>query len=87
MYFRKGVHSNLADWGPTMCQLWKSTLASKDISWDMESWMPDAVVIHIGENDLYPPISSETDIIDAYAALLQDVRKCKNLVINMSKYC
>ncbi|DAZ95625.1 TPA: hypothetical protein N0F65_002254 [Lagenidium giganteum] len=70
----KGVHSNSADWGPNMPALWKNTLASRDGEWDMASWVPDAVVINLGGNDLFPPASSEAEIVDAYASLLEEVR-------------
>ncbi|KAJ0393842.1 hypothetical protein ATCC90586_010037 [Pythium insidiosum] len=70
----KGVHSNAADWGPNMLALWKNTLACREGEWDMHSWMPDVVVVNLGINDLFPPASSETDIIAAYALLLAEVR-------------
>lgn len=70
----KGIHSNTLDWGPTMRTLWKRTLASREGEWEMTSWVPDAVVIHIGGNDLLPPSSLETEVIEGYTKLLDDVR-------------
>jgi hypothetical protein len=43
----------------------------------MASWVPDVVVINLGLNDLSPPASSETDIIQAYASLILQVRTRK----------
>ncbi|OQR84402.1 carbohydrate esterase [Achlya hypogyna] len=70
----KGVHSNSVDWGPNMTAMWKNTIASRDGLWDLASWMPDAVVINLGSQDLFPPASSEAEIVGAYTALLEDVR-------------
>jgi lysophospholipase L1-like esterase len=75
----KGVHSNAADWGPNMPSLWKNVLAARDHRWDMNSWIPDVVVINLGVNDLFPPASSETEIVQAYTEFLEEVRKCKCL--------
>lgn len=71
---RKGVHSNSADWGSPLPELWTRTLASRPGDWDMTAWVPDVVVINLGLNDLSPPASSETDIIQAYASLIIQVR-------------
>ncbi|EQC36502.1 hypothetical protein SDRG_05954 [Saprolegnia diclina VS20] len=70
----KGVHSNSVDWGANMSAMWKNTIASRDGQWDLQSWMPDAVIINLGGQDLFPPASSEADIVGAYTALLEDVR-------------
>lgn len=73
----KGVHSNSADWGSPMPELWTRTLASRPGECDMSSWVPDVVVINLGLNDLSPPASAETDIIQAYAAFVAQVRTRK----------
>lgn len=70
----KGVHSNYLDWGTNMTQIWTNTLASRDSKWKMDSWIPDVVVINLGTNDLCPPASSETEIVEAYTSLLKEVR-------------
>ncbi|KAF1320413.1 Carbohydrate esterase, partial [Globisporangium splendens] len=70
----KGVHSNAADWGPSMPALWKNTIASREGEWEMQSWMPDIVVVNLGSNDLFPPASLETEIVGAYALFLAEVR-------------
>ncbi|OQS03574.1 carbohydrate esterase [Thraustotheca clavata] len=70
----KGVHSNSVDWGPNMSAMWKNTIASREGTWGMTSWMPDAVVINLGGQDLFPPASSEAEIVGAYTSLLEDVR-------------
>ncbi|KAL0586986.1 hypothetical protein ABG067_003326 [Albugo candida] len=75
----KGVHSNSADWGDTMPTLWKKTIASRSNSYDLESWMPDAVVINLGVNDLYPPTSSESDVATAYVEFLREIRRYRPL--------
>ncbi|ETV96969.1 hypothetical protein, variant [Aphanomyces invadans] len=70
----KGVKSNLGDWGPNMSSMWKKTIASREFAWDLDSWQPHAVVINLGTQDLFPPASSEAEIVEAYTALLEDVR-------------
>nr|CCA14218.1 carbohydrate esterase putative [Albugo laibachii Nc14] len=75
----KGVHSNSADWGDTMPTLWKKTIASRSIHYDLESWIPDAVVINLGVNDLYPPISSNSDVATAYVKFLREIRRYRPL--------
>ncbi|KAG9398909.1 hypothetical protein AC1031_013993 [Aphanomyces cochlioides] len=70
----KGVKSNFADWGPNMSSMWKNVIASRDFPWDMYAWQPEVVVINLGTQDLFPPVSSETEIVEAYTALLKDVR-------------
>ncbi|KAF0720479.1 Aste57867_272 [Aphanomyces stellatus] len=70
----KGVKSNLGDWGPNMSAMWKNALASRDSEWDLASWQPDAVVINLGVQDLFPPVSTEAEIVEAYTALLEDIR-------------
>lgn len=71
----KGVHSNSLEWGPTMCALWKRTLGSREGLWDMQNdWIPNVVVVHLGGNDLLPPASSETEIIESYTTFIEDIR-------------
>ena len=78
----KGVHSNALDWGPTMADLWTRTLGSRSRRHfqpppefdDHSVVVPDLVVIHLGGNDLLPPISSESDIVGAYTKLINAVR-------------
>ncbi|CAK4617114.1 unnamed protein product [Aphanomyces euteiches] len=70
----KGVKSNLGEWGPNMSSMWKHAIASRDFPWDMDAWQPEAVVINLGAQDLFPPASSEAEIVEAYTALLEDVR-------------
>lgn len=84
----KGVHSNSADWGDTMPTLWKKTIASRSNSYDLESWMPDAVVINLGVNDLYPPTSSESDVATAYVEFLREIRRCTHpSLLTESQWC
>ncbi|ETV79010.1 hypothetical protein, variant 1 [Aphanomyces astaci] len=71
----KGVKSNLGDWGPNMSSMWKNAIASREFPWDLNSWQPHAVVINLGTQDLFPPASSEAEIVEAYTALLEDVRQ------------
>ncbi|CAK4805871.1 unnamed protein product [Aphanomyces euteiches] len=59
----KGVKSNFADWGPNMSSLWKNTI-------------PEVVVVNLGTQDLFPPASSKDEIVEAYTALLKDIRMC-----------
>ncbi|KAH9191896.1 hypothetical protein AeNC1_006127 [Aphanomyces euteiches] len=70
----KGVKSNFADWGPNMSSLWKNTIASRDFPWDMDAWQPEVVVVNLGTQDLFPPASSKDEIVEAYIALLKDIR-------------
>ena len=43
--------------------------------WDFASWVPHAVVIHLGTNDFGPSNPSEKDWTDAYRAFIQTLRK------------
>lgn len=70
----KGIHSNTLDWGPTMRTLWRRTLASRESTWDTQEWQPDVVVLHLGGNDLLPPTSSESEIIESYTTFLEEIR-------------
>ncbi|CAK4463505.1 unnamed protein product [Aphanomyces euteiches] len=37
---------------------------------------PEVVVVNLGTQDLFPPASSKDEIVEAYTALLKDIRMC-----------
>ncbi|CAK4085203.1 unnamed protein product, partial [Aphanomyces euteiches] len=40
----------------------------------MDAWQPEVVVVNLGTQDLFPPASSKDEIVEAYTALLKDIR-------------
>lgn len=63
--------------------IWGKVSPLSEIEWDMSSWVPDAVVINIGTNDIWapngsghnPPYNAE-DFVDAYVTTVLWLCEC-----------